>query len=437
MRVVVIGGGVAGLAAAHRLCELDPGVDVTVLEAGDRAGGLVSTERVGDGEGFVIEHGPDAILTEKPAALRLAERLGLADRLVPTRESPRGAYVVTRGRLERVPEGFALLAPTRLGPFLRSPVLSWPGKLRALLEPLVPRRSRDDESLASFVSRRLGREVLDRLAQPLVSGIYGAPPERLSLGATMPRFLAAEREHGSVIGGLRRRAQAAAKAAGGGGAQRASGARYGLFVSFDRGLGVLPEALVERLGDRVQLESEVVELEREEEAWRIRVRGRRSMSADAVILAIPAWRAADLVRDLDPQLAGHLDGIRYGSSATVTLAWPRDAILHPMDAFGFVVPLVERRAALASTWASVKWPERAPDGHELIRVFLGGPGRDDVVEWNDRELEHRARYELRALMGIAAAPELVRVDRYARSMPHYEVGHAHLVDGIEARAARH
>lgn len=426
----------AGLAAAHRLVERDPQVHVTVLEASERAGGLVRTERTADG--FVIERGPDAVLTEKPAAMRLAERLGLGDRVVGTRASPRGAYVVARGRLERVPEGFALLAPTAIGPFLRSPVLSWQGKLRALTEPLRPRRLHEDESLASFVSRRLGPELLDRLAQPLVSGIYGADPGRLGLGATMPRFLEAERTHGSVIRGLARRAREMRRATpAGGGSQHASGARYGLFASFDTGLGLLPETLAERLGPRVRTGAQVVGLEREGDGWRVRVRGHRSLVADAVVLAVPAWRAAELVEPWDAPLASLLGAIRYGSSATVTLAWPRPQIPHPLDAFGFVVPAVERRPVLACTWASVKWPGRAPEGHELLRVFLGGPGRDGVADCSDDELVRRARHELRDLMGIAAGPELVRVDRYPRAMPGYEVGHGRLVDRIEGRLVLH
>jgi protoporphyrinogen/coproporphyrinogen III oxidase len=438
MRVVVVGGGVAGLATAHRLLELDPSVDVTVLEASGRAGGLVATERTGDG--FVIERGPDAILTEKPAAVRLAERLGLAPRMVSTRQDPRGAYVVARGRLERVPEGFSLLAPTAFGPFVRSPVLSCGGKVRALAEPLVPRaRAARDESLASFVERRFGGELLDRLAQPLVSGIYGTDARHLSLGATMPRFMEAERTHGSVIRGLRARMR---RASSGQGSERASGARYGLFVSFEGGLQVLVDALLERLGRRVRTGAQVVGLDRgghngSRGPWRVRVRGRRSVPADAVVLALPAWAAADLLHDTDAELARSLHAIRYGSSATVTLAWRRDQIPHPMDAFGFVVPAVEGRSVLACTWASVKWPGRAPAGHELLRVFLGGPERDDVVAASDGALARRARHELRHLMGIEAEPGLTRVDRYVRAMPRYAVGHAARVDRIDAHVGAH
>jgi protoporphyrinogen/coproporphyrinogen III oxidase len=434
MRVVVVGGGVAGLAAAHRLLELDSSADVTVLEASGRAGGLVASERTDDG--FIVEHGPDAILSEKPAAVALAERLGLGGRIIGTREGPRGAYVVTRGRLERVPEGFSLLAPTALGPFLRSPILSWPGKVRALAEACIPRGGdRGDESLASFVERRFGGELLDRLAQPLVSGIYGADARRLSLSATMPRFLEAERKHGSVMRGLR-----ASPSKGG----SASGARYGLFVSFDGGMQVLVDALVARLDRRVRTGAQVVSLDREGNGagratgpWRLGVRGGRSMVADAVVLAVPAWAAADLMDGMDLDLAHRLRGIRYGSSATVTLSYPHRAIPHPLDAFGFVVPAVEGRSVLACTWASVKWPGRAPEGQALLRVFLGGPARDDIVEASDEALVRRARHELAGLMGIEAAPGLVRVDRYVRAMPQYTVGHGARVDGIERCEARH
>ncbi|HJL16387.1 MAG TPA: protoporphyrinogen oxidase [Sandaracinaceae bacterium LLY-WYZ-13_1] len=420
-RTVVVGGGLSGLAAAHRLLERDPDAEVTVLEAADRAGGILGTvER----DGFVIETGPDSILSEKTAAIELAERLGIADRLVRTRGAHRGAYVVSHGRLVRVPEGFSLMAPTRWAAWATTPIMSWPGKLRAALETVIPRHRGPEESMARFVRRRFGREVLDRLAQPLVGGIYGGDPDRLSLEATMPRFVSLERDHGSVIRGMRARQRRRAE-------QAASGARYGLFVAFDRGMQVLIDALVARLGGRVKVGAKVTGLARRHGGWRAGFEG-GGVDADRVILALPAWRAAALVAPHHERLTEALESIPYGSAATVTSAWPRADVPHPMDAFGFVVPSVERRSVLAATFSSVKWPDRAPEGEVLVRVFVGGANAPDVAELDDPTLVALARRELRSLMGVEAAPRFSLVWRYTRAMPQYQVGHLARVDAIEA-----
>ncbi len=365
-RVVVVGGGISGLAAALRLMEA--GADVRVLEAGSRAGGILATERTDDG--FVIERGPDSILVSKPAGVKLAERVGLASDMVGTRPSPRGAYIVAHGRLERVPEGFSLLAPTRLRPFLLSPILSVRGKARAALDLVLPRGpSQDDESLASFVTRRFGGELLERLAQPLVGGIYGADPAHLSLRATMPRFLDVERAHRSVSLGLRQQTRARSASAVRGSDQRASGARYGLFVSFTGGIQMLPDAVAARLGDRVRTGTRATHVVRRGSGWRVGLDDGKVEDADAVVLALPAWRVAELVQGIDPGLGALLGAIPYGSAATATFAFRRGDIPHPMDGFGFVVPDIERRAILACTWASVKYEGRAPRGKAYARLL--------------------------------------------------------------------
>ena len=431
--VVVVGGGISGLACAHRLVELDAEREVLVLEASWRTGGNLRTERTEDG--FVIEHGPDSIITDKPWALDLARRVGLEEELVSTVPDNRGAYVVAHGRLEPIPEGFAMMAPMRIGPFLRSPILSWRGKLRAGLDVVVPRGSEDDESLASFVRRRFGDEVFERLAQPLVGGIYGADPEKLSLRATMPRFLDIEKESRSVsLGLLRRQRRASAKP--GAKSHAASGARYGLFVSFREGCEALPTRLAEKLGGRVRTESAVTSLEPREGGWRVTAGG-EGIDASAVVLAIPAHRAASLVEGWDADLAALLGTIPYGSAATATFAFRREQIPHPLDGYGFVVPSVEGRRILAATWSSRKWPGRAPAGMELVRVFLGGPGNEDVVERSDDAMVELSLAELHELMGVHGEPLLVRVDRYLRAMPHYHVGHAELVRRIDERVHGH
>jgi oxygen-dependent protoporphyrinogen oxidase len=425
-RIVVVGGGISGLAAAHRLKELSPALEVTVLEAGDRVGGLIGTEHTG---GFTIELGPDAILTEKPWALDLARRLGLEDQIVRTRAEYSGAYVVARGKLERVPEGFSLVAPARLRDFARTPILSPLGKARALMDLVLPRReAASDEGLESFVVRRFGREVFDRLAQPLVGGIYGADPEALSLAATMPRFVDMEKKHRSLILALKARSKAHVNEA-------ASGARYGLFISFARGNGTLVDALTKSLGATVRTKARVEDVTKHGAGYRVRLEHGEALDADAVIVALPAGLASTVLASVDSVLSARLLGIPYGSAATVTLAWKRADIPHALDAYGFVVPLAEKREILASTWASQKWPGRAPADSVLIRVFFGGSEHGYTLDYDDARLIKIARRELEGLIGVRAEPLLTRVGRYRNAAPHYLLGHRDRVAAIEERAA--
>jgi len=429
--IIVIGGGIAGLAAAHRLTELSRAgprdLRVTLLEASDRLGGVIATEHAGN---LILELGPDSYITDKPAALRLCERLGLADRLIAPRHGPLKLYTVHRGALEPLPEGFLLMAPTRVGSVLRSPVFSWAGKLRMGLEPLVPRRSDGgDESLASFVRRRLGREVLERVAQPLIGGIYASDPEALSLTATMPRFLEMERNHGSVIVGSRRAQKRRAQAAD------ETGARWSLFVSIDGGMEVLVRRVEEALGPGVvRLGETVRELSRNADTNRWEVdTGGASLEADAVICTLPAFAAGDALTALDPELARELKAIPFSSTATVNLAYRRSDIAHPLDGYGFVVPHVEGRKIMACTFSSVKYAGRAPEDTALLRCFAGGALQPDLLDQPDEILEDQVRKDLEALLGISGPPILCRTTRYPDCMPQYNVGHLDRVERIETR----
>ena len=429
--IIVIGGGISGLAAAHRLTELSrtgsTAYRVTLLEASDRLGGVIATEHA---DNLLLELGPDSYITDKPAALRLCERLGLADRLIAPQQGGLKLYTVHRGALEPLPEGFLLMAPTRVGSVLQSPVFSWSGKLRMALEPLIPRRSHGgDESLASFVRRRLGREVLERVAQPLIGGIYASDPEALSLAATMPRFPEMERSHGSVILGSqraqRRRAQAADE----------TGARWSLFVSIDGGMEVLVRRIEEALGPGVARLGETVrELSWNPDARRWRVdTGHAGLEADAVICTLPAFAAARALTTLDSELAGELGAIPFSSTATINLAYRRSDIAHPLDGYGFVVPHVERRKIMACTFSSVKYAGRAPEDIALLRCFAGGALQPDLLDQPDEALEAQVREDLEALLGISGTPILCRTTRYPDCMPQYNVGHLDRVERIETR----
>ncbi|MBA3240451.1 MAG: protoporphyrinogen oxidase, partial [Acidobacteria bacterium] len=383
-RIVIVGGGISGLAAAHHIFELaaqdksdesrsgTPETEVLLLEASAHLGGTLRTAKR---EGFLLEGGPDSFISEKPAALELARRVGLGPRIIETRAEHRRSFVVRDGRLRPTPHGFQLLAPSRLLPFLTSNIFTWRGKARMAFDLFLPRRiaadGADDESLAEFVRRRLGREALERMAQPMVGGIYTADPEHLSLRATMPRFLDMEREHRSLILAMwkaaRRQKSAGRRAEG------ASGARYGLFLSFDAGMQLLSDTLAARLPtDAVRLDTKVlsIALEQGGRRWLVRTAEGASILADGVVLALPAYAAARLLRDADSTLADELDAIPYASTATVNLAYRRADIPHPLGGFGFVVPFVERRATLACTFSSIKFAGRAPDGHALLRAFV-------------------------------------------------------------------
>ena len=426
VKLAVIGGGITGLAAAHRAVELarerSTELELTLVEARDRLGGTIATDHAG---GFLVEAGPDSFLSEKPWALALCRRLGVEHRLVRTDDRFRRVFVWRAGRLHPLPDGFQLLAPTKLGPFVRSGLFSWPGKLRMAFDLVLPRSVNDDESLGAFVRRRLGREALERVAQPLVAGIYTADPDDLSLAATMPRFRELERRERSVILGLWRANRRAPQAG-------TSGARWSLFVTFQNGMEELVTALAPRLPPgSVMLKHRVDGIERRGGGWRVLGGLGPALEADHVIVAAESYTASRLVRYVDPALATLLGEIPYASSATVTFGFRRAEVPHPLDGFGFVVPRTERRAVLACTFSSVKYPGRAPEGHALLRCFMGGALNERMLESDDPALVAGARDELRQALGITAEPVLTRVARWTKAMPQYHVGHAGRIEAIE------
>ena len=426
--MAVIGGGIAGLAAAYRLRELAAArefpLEVELLERGARCGGALETIRR---DGFVIETGADSFLSEKPAAADLARRLGLGAELIPTREIYRKTFVVRAGRLVEIPAGFSLLAPAHLGPVFRSPLFSPLGKLRIALEPFIAARTGDgDESLASFVTRRLGREVLERVAQPLAGGIYTADPTRLSMTATMPRFVEMERRYGSVVKGMR-----AAENARAANSSAVSGARWSLFQSFKNGMATLPETLAARLGGSIRMGAEVVGMSRSGDAWRLATAGGDSIDAAAVICAAPAYAAARIVAAVAPAAAKMLAGIGYASAATVNLTFRESDFDGPPRAFGFVVPSSERRRIIAGSFSSFKFEGRAPTGAILARAFVGGELSREMMQLGDDQILAAVRDEFRALLGVSAAPGIVEVRRWPDSMPQYDVGHLARVAEIE------
>ncbi|MGZ6252177.1 MAG: protoporphyrinogen oxidase [Candidatus Binataceae bacterium] len=445
-RIVILGGGIAGLSAAFRLKELsakhDAPLEVTLMERGPRLGGALCTVRE---QGFIAEAGADSFLTEKPWALDLVRRLGLDGELIATRAEFRRTYVVRNGALAEIPEGFSLLAPTRMLPMLRSPLLSPLGKLRVMIEPLIPRRrGHRDESLASFVTRRLGREVLERIAQPLAGGIYTADPEHLSLHATLPRFADMEARYGSVIRGLRAAARKQGAESGKSGKTGgASGARWSLFASLRGGVSTLVDALAQRLGESVRRNVEVMALERVDGGsavdrrprWRVVTASGAALEVDAVICALPAYRAAPLFETSSSPLARALATIGYASAAVVNLAYRESDFPRAPRSFGFVVPVLERRRIIAGSFTSLKFAGRAPAGTILVRAFVGGAMQSELMALEDAAMIEVVREEFRALLGAEAGPLWSQVNRWPDSMPQYAVGHHKRVVEIERAAA--
>ena len=420
-RIVIIGGGISGLAAAHRILELNPATHVTILEASARLGGTIQTEHR---DGFLLERGPDSFISEKPQALALAKRLGLESQLIQTNEEFRRSFIVRDAQLRAVPEGFQLMAPSRMLPFITSDIFSLAGKARMAADLILPRKSTNgtnDESLASFVRRRLGEEALARMAQPMVGGIYTADPETLSLRATLPRFLDMEQKHRSLILAMLRQGRAQKTGT--------SGARYSLFLSFNRGMQVLVDALTQIKADFfMKTRAQRITFDR---GWRIYTDKEEQFVAEAVCLAVPAYVAASLLEDTHEHLAQKLGQIKYASTATINFGYSRAAIAHPLNGFGFVVPLIEKRSLIACTFSSVKFSGRAPDDHVLLRAFAGGALQPEIFALDETEMTRRVEADLRELLGISEDPRFIEVAKWERSMPQYEVGHLDRITELE------
>lgn len=448
-RVVIVGGGIAGLTALEQLTREAPELEVVLLEAAERVGGHVRTERA---DGFVMEVGPDVILAAKPAALELARRVGLGAAVRGTDPAARGSYILGRRGLQRLPEGLTGLVPSRMAPFITTPLLSPVGKLRVGLDYFIPPRlDGADESIESFVVRRLGREMYERLVEPLLSGISAGDGSRLSMAAMFPQLRSMEREHGGLVRAmLAQRRQAKERGRAGGGAP---GAPTG-FVSFDGGLGALPAAIESEVARRAAAGVRA-SIRRGARVHRISAAGTDArgideaparfalmladgsrLDADAVIVAAPAFAAADMLRDLDSPLTSLVAAIPYASTVTISLAYPRAVVPRALDATGYIVPRALGRSVLACTWASTKFGGRAPDDRVLFRLFLGGAGRGSFVDGDDATLRAAARAEMREIMGIAAEPVLERINRLPRAMPQYDVGHLERVAAIDAALAR-
>ena len=438
--VVIIGGGISGLSTAFALQEQAAATGLaltcTILDASPVWGGKILTHRVGQ---LVMEAGPDSFLSQKPWGMELCRRLGLAEQLLNTNPVEKNASVLRGGQLHELPEGLVTFTPTQLGPFFRSGLLSWVDLARMGCDVLIPpRRSTDDESLASFFRRRFGRHACERVMEPLMAGIYAGDAEQMSLRATFPRFYELEQAHGSVIRGMMAARRARAQKVSGG------GPRHTMFVTLKNGLA----DLVAGLTAQIQQAGGVLKAGVQAEALRVRSHqaGRwmydvictdgTALSAEALVLATPAYVSAELVRPLTPMAAGLMDMIPYASTATISLIYPAEAVGDRLQGFGFVVPRIEGRDLIAATWTSLKWPHRAPPEDVSVRCYLGGVGREAILQRDDEALVRCVREELASIVGLQATPQYAEVNRWNRAMPHYTLGHLDRLAQLEAALSR-
>ena len=433
--LVIIGGGLAGLAAAEQASDANHNLRVIVMEPAGRPGGVLGTVAH---EGWLVERSADCFLAARPEGVELVARLGLSDQLIGVDPRVRRALVWHRGRTVPVPRGFRLLAPGRIAGILTTPLLSPVGRLRVLAERWVARRTEGEESLEEFAVRRLGREAFDRLVQPLASGIWTADPARLGMAAACPEFVAMERDYGSLRAGEQARLRGQPPAGD------ATGARYGQFVTFSRGMETLPLRLAERLRQRgiEFIQARVERVTRSDGSWSVMARRAEggeleTYRSSAVIVAVPAPAAALMLADVDADLAAELASIDYAGSAIVSVGFRREDVAHPLDAAGLVVPRIAGRRALAVSFSSSKFPGRAPQGCVLMRVFLGGALDPAAVTLDDEALASLAIAETQALLGTRGSPQFQRVDRWASAMPQYHLGHAARVARIEAAVSGH
>lgn len=424
-RVVVIGGGITGLAAAHRLrARLGPG-RVVLLESSSRLGGKIETERH---SGFTLEMGPDCFLASKPAGVTFCRELGIADRLISTTPQHRGSFVKRHGRLYPLPDGMSGLVPSRVSSLLTSRLLSVRGRLRAAMEPMIPaRRGGTDESVADFARRRFGHEAYDWLLEPLLSGIHAGNGEELSVRAAFPKLHALEHRRGSIVGTMVRDRQRA---------DNAPGTPLVGFVTLPEGLNELVDAAAASLdGVEVRRGCHARSVSAREGVWQVFADASPTIVATGVVITTPPDAAAELTRIADPALAHCLERIPHVSTAVISVAFRTHDVPSMLQGYGYLSPRAAGGSVVACTFTSNKFATRAPDDAVLLRCFVGRAGRDRPAGDTDDMLVALVRAELRATLGIEAAPTLTRVRRWPRGLPQYVVGHDDRMQQIATRLA--
>lgn len=422
-RIAIVGGGIAGLSAAYYLEKARKAgapLQWTLFEKSDRLGGVIETERR---DGFVLEAGPDSFLTMKPDATRLCTDLGLGGELIRSNDSERKTYILVKQRLVPIPQGLEFMVPTRVWPMATTPLFSFRTKLRMAAELFSSRRTdAGDESVGDFVRRHFGQEMVDRVAEPLLAGVYGGSADRLSVGAVLPRFAEMERASGSLV-----RATLKAKARARSSAK--PGARpQPLFTSLKNGMRQMVDALIAALPQQsTRLRQQNLQLRPVNDDWQLDGGG-ASERFQAVLLAVPAPAAAAMLRQFHPALIEGLSRIQYTSSVAVALAYDHADL---PSGHGFLVPRSEGRKMMACTFVHKKFPYRAPEGQRLLRCFFSSSRVPDLLSYSDDDFQQMAREELKDILGLEAQPMFARTFRWDGAMAQYETGHLERVAEME------
>lgn len=418
--VVVIGGGISGLAAAYELVQ--QGIACTLIDPSSQLGGVIRTEH---SDGCLVEAGPDSFLAQKPAALELIKELGLEDQVIGSNDDRRRTFILRNGRLVQIPDGIQFMAPTKVWPVVKTPMLSVGAKLRMATELLRrPGVPKPDRSVAEFVIDHYGNEANEYLAQPMLAGVYGAEPENLSVSAVLPRFVELETETGSVSRALVAAMKKAPK----------RGPGQSLFRTLRGGMQTLTDALVTAIAGKAKtLQGRVTAVSHGEKRWTVQLED-GAVEADAVVLAVPAYEAGRLLESVDAGIVEPLQSIPYGSSITAGLVYERPGFDHPLEGFGFLVPRAEKRMIAACTWVGTKFADRVPGDRALLRSFLSGAQAQSRMDNSTESIAAEIDAELKSLMGFSAMPMSSRVTVWNRAMAQYPVGHAAIVPQIRSRA---
>jgi len=452
-RVIIVGGGVAGLGAAYKIrraADAGHDVDFVLVEKDARLGGCLATEHIADpetGERYIVDGGSDAFITSKPGVHRVAKLLGIFDDETPTMDENKKTLVVKGKKLVELPDGIMMFAPTKILPMATTSLYSWPAKFRMALDLVLPRKEKwaegetaqqHDETLESFVVRRMGRECLDRLAEPLVGGVHASDPGLMSLAATFPNLLEMEQKHGSLVLGFleqRKMVEAMKKKY----PPKPGAKPKTFFSSFKDGMQYFIEKLADAAGrHKIRSDAAAVAVEPGDDGtWRVTLSDGEVLTGDAVIVATPAWMAGKLLAGVDARSTELLESIPFSSSATVPMAFKAEDCPFDTKFFGILCPLVENRPVMAITMSSAKWPGRTPEGRVMLRGFVGGPRNQEIMNNSDDELVEIVRQQLVEVLGLKpeAKPVWARVFRWTLGMPQYTMGHLDRIDELEARTA--
>jgi oxygen-dependent protoporphyrinogen oxidase len=416
MKTVIVGAGISGLATAYALLARQPEMDLHVLETADRPGGKIWSEKTP--EGYLCEWGVNAFLDSKPKTLELAHSLNLSP--VVSYDASRHRFVYSNHELKELPG-----SPPA---FLKSDLISWPGKLRMAMETLIPGAGKTEETLKEFAVRRLGREAFEKLIDPMASGVFAGDPSRMSVNSCFPRIKEVETEYRSLIIGLIKLQMKAAKEKRG---DQPQAGPSGKLTSFYNGMSEMSDAIAGVLGERLRLGSTVEGLTRESDHYDLHLSNGERYQAERVILAVPAYAQASILKELAPDISGRLLEIPYPPLAICCLGYQRNKIKHDLNGFGFLVPSRERKKILGTLWDVSIFPNRAPQGQVLLRTMVGGARAADYAVEDQQKLVDTVRAELASIMGVDATPDFIKSYRHDKSIPQYNLGHAKRLADIE------